>query len=266
MKKILRRSSGILLLLILIPLGCSRESKKIREKDIIPPDDLVPILVDLHIGNSMFSLSSLRNKYPGSDSISNYQEIIGQHGYTVEDFEKTLTYYEDHLEDYLSIYDRVLKKLNDIERDVLANEAPKHYEPGTYRDTLWNTRTEWHLPREGRRNKIPFSIPVEKKGVYTLSARIRLHRDDQSKHPTITAFFWYANGSKDGMRIPMKKQNLVKDNQVHLYIVSGTLKDNKITHLKGFLLDHENPDTNFVKHADVFDVRVDFKPLQGIHK
>lgn len=263
---LLKKLLPVALLFLFIFAGCTpHDESRIKKKEVIPEKYFVPIIVDLHLANSMFSLSSLRRKFPGTDSISNYRDVIAAYGYTLDDFEKTLYYYEDHLDEFVQVYDKANKRLQEVEREVMGDENPLKYDYGE-KNNLWTGSTEWHLPREGKRNKIPYKIPVDKKGVYTLTARIRLYRDDQSMNPAATLNFWYDDGSPDGKWIPVRKQNLIKDNQVHLYLLSGSREDDKITHIRGFLIDHENPDTGFVKHADIFDIRVDFKPKQNLPK
>jgi hypothetical protein len=251
---------------LLIAGGCSTENHKIRKKEIIPEKDLIPILVDMHMANAMFSLSSLRVEYPGTDSLSNYRDILSQYGYQMGDFDNTLIYYEKHMNELEAIYEQVMKRLQDIEREVRGGDLLIGSAPGQHNTNIWTKQTEYHLPREGARNKIPFSVPVYKTGMYILSARIRLFRDDQSEDPTIHAYFWYDDGTTEGKQIPIKDQPLPKDNQIHQYTLSGTCNDSSITHLKGFLLDDKNKDTLYMKHADVLDIRVVFKPRQSTPK
>ena len=132
-----KATSFIFILILLVSTGCLPRYTKIRKKEIIPKEDFIPVLVDLHMANAMFSLSSLRRKYPGTDSISNYIDIIAQHGYSLDDFEKTITYYEDHLDDYEAIYAQVQKRLQDIERDVMGGENPLKYGNVRHNTNLW---------------------------------------------------------------------------------------------------------------------------------
>lgn len=259
------RNLIILGLLLTLPVQCSSPGSRIRKKELIPEQELIPLLVDIHLGNAFFSLSSLRNKYPGRDSISNYVDIISSYGYSLENFEKTISYYENHLDDFERIYGEVNKRLQEIERDFRGGENPLRDAHGGG-GNLWKGKSEWHLPREGRRNKILVEVPAEKPGMYTLSVRIRVFHDDGSVNPKISLFFWYDDQSPKGKWIPVAEKPVPKDNQVHYYILSGTRKSNRITHLKAYLLDHENTDTVFVKHADVLDLRIDLKPSQNIPK
>ena len=252
-----------LLLSVFVLLGACSSHEKIRKKNVIPQNDLVSILEDLHMANSMFSLSYLREKYPGTDSISNYRDIFARYGYTLKDFNNTVTYYTDHLEEYVKIYDQVVKDLN--EREGKIEEMPpegtgKHFR----KENLWNMNTEWHLPREGQRYKIPFSIPVAGPGVYTLSMRIRIGKNDGSVRPAITVYFWYDDGTDEGRKISRERKKLDKDGKIKQYMLAKKLTDPKVTHIKGFLLDDRNKDTLYIKHADVTDIKLDVKPLQEL--
>ncbi len=229
---------------------------------VIPKQDWIHIIEDIHIANGFFSMSYLRRKYPGTDSISNYRDVIGKYGYTMKDFYKTLDYYTDHMNEYEAVYEVVMKDLKEMQENTYKEEMmPMGVRRERVPAGLWTEKTEWHVPREGQRNRIPFSVEVKDPGVYTLSMRIRVGKNDGSKHPHISAWFWYDDGTEEGHRIHWKEKRLVKGDGYRQYILSKALKDTLVTHLKGFLLDDENTDTLYIKHADIRDIRLDVKPF-----
>jgi len=249
--------------IILLSACTAPHKRKGRENDIIPKEDMIHILEDIHIANGFFSMSDLRKEYTGTDSISNYRDIIVKYGYSPEDFKKTVNYYTDHLEEYEIIYEEVIKDLKEMQEKMydnvmLTGEMKKKKKDGN----MWTLKTEWHLPREGQRNKIPFSVKVDGPGVYMLSMRIRLGKNDGSRRPFISAYFWYNDSTKEGHRIFWKKKRLKKTGDIYKqYILSKELKDTLVTHLKGFLLDDENNDTLYIKHADIKDINLNVKPF-----
>ena len=246
---------------IILLSACSSKDKE-KKTIIIPKDDMVNILEDIHMANGIFALGYVRKKYPGTDSLGNYRDIFSRYGYTMQDFQRSLDYYIGHLKEYDVIYDQVIKDFNTLQeslynRDMLPEERRKMKREGN----LWTLKTEWHLPREGQRNKIPFSVPVKGPGVYTLSMRIHVGRNDGSRHPYILVYFWNDDGTPGGHRIYWKKKHLTKGAEFKQYILSKALKDTNITYLKGYLLDDENKDTLYIKHADIRDIFLDVKPF-----
>ncbi|MCD6201746.1 MAG: DUF4296 domain-containing protein [Bacteroidales bacterium] len=250
---------------IILLNACSPGDKKNRKKDIIPREDMVHILEDVHLINGFFSMSYLRKIYPGTDSLSNYRDVIGKYGYSLDDFNNTIDYYADHLNDYEKIYEEVLKDLKSMQESSYKSEMHgrgMRMKPRGREENLWTMKTEWHLPREGTRNKIPFSVEVNGRGVYTLNLRIRIGKNDRSRHPFILAYFCRDDSTKEENRIYWKRQKLKKTgDEYKQYILSAELKDSLVTHLQGFLLDDENTDTLYIKHADIKDIKLDVKPF-----
>ena len=245
---------------VLLLNACSNGEK--TKKHIIPQGDMVNILEDIHLANGLFSMSYLRKKYPGTDSISNYRDILARYGYSLKDFQNTVTYYTHHMIEYENVYDQVTKNLNELQEQMYDREMQKAKMRRRKRQgNLWTMKTEWHLPREGQRDKISFHVLVNGPGIYTLSMRIRISKDDGSRLPFVSAYFWYDDGTEQGHRIYWKKKRLIKGNDFRQYILAKELKDKKVTWLKGYLLDDENKDTLYIKHADVKDIRLDVKPF-----
>ncbi len=241
-------------------LSCGGREKK-EQARLIPPDDLVPVLEDIYLADGIFSMRYLREQMPGTDSMSNYRDILAKYGYTLEDMNKTIDYYtgDTRMKELEAIYDQVVKDLRDQLDKTFEDEHIRHEKKEA--NDLWTGKREFHLPREGQRNKIPFTVPLRGPGVYSLKVQVRINKEDGSKNPYIHVWFWQNNGTKEGKRIAWTKRKIPKDGRWHQFILAKKITDPEFTHLKGFLLDDENKDTTYIKHADLKGIRLDVRPL-----
>ncbi len=241
-------------------VACGGKEKE-RKAQVIPPDELVPVLEDIYLSDGVFSLRYLRSQFPGTDSMSNYRDILKKYGYTIEDMEKTIDHYTDdnNMQELEAVYEVVLKDL----RELLEKTFEEEHAPPPRADTsdLWNLKREFHLPREGQRNKIPFSIPIKGPGVYSLKIKIKISTSDGSKRPYIHVWFWRDDGTKEGERIEWDRRRVPKDGRWHQFVIAKKLTDTRMTHIKGMLVDDENRDTTYIKRVDVKGVRLDMRPL-----
>jgi hypothetical protein len=235
-------------------MACQHPREKIKKKEIIPKENLVPILVEVHLADALLQMPLVRQNYPGRDSISNYQDILKKHGYTKELFDKTIEFYKNDPDELNDLYEEVVSKLTQMQSEI--RQFSREATPDDLITNLWDQKTVWHLPDDGRVNRIAFKIPVKEPGRYILTATIRMHPDDGSIEPRVTAFFWFDDGTEDGFTIPFKSSPILKDGKIMTHTISLNLQDSRVTHLSGFLLDHNPRIGNWEKHADILTVKI----------
>ena len=234
--------------------ACTDDPGKVRKKETIPEEDLVQIIVDIHLTDNLMGNRSVLSLFHGRDSISNYKNIFDAYGYSIEAFENTIYYYSEKPDDFELIYDRVLNHLSEIEGDI-KNEnfaGGDTDSPGN----LWNEKTEWHLPPDGPQNKIPFSIEIGEEGFYVIRVRIKMYQDDQSLNPTVSAWFWYDDGTEEGKKYPFPESEIPKSDSWKFHAMTLRVPDPRVTHIKGFLLDHDERQGYWNKHVDVDNISV----------
>lgn len=246
--------SWIFILLLALTFSCSDKEKRIRKKDIIPKEDLIIILADIHIADGIMNMPKYLNKYPGKDTLSNYNDIFANHGYSREIFDKTLKYYSNHPDDFELLYENVLDNLSRFESEI--NSQRYVVEDNENSSNLWKDAKEWKLPQNGKRNKIAFSIPIDKQGFYIIRIRIKMQIDDGSINPRLSAYFWYDNGTGNGKRYHFPETKIKKDDTWRYYTISLKTTDPKITHLKGFILNDDNTGTDWGKKAEVENISI----------
>lgn len=85
---------------------------------VIPQDDMVNIIIDMHLADGLFTISDIRKKVARADSINYYDAIFDRYGYTRHDFDTSVFYYSKNINEYDKIYEDVLNKLNQMETEL----------------------------------------------------------------------------------------------------------------------------------------------------
>ncbi len=227
-----------------------------HKKYIIPEKKLIQVLVDIHIADAIAMVVPYSGPADIPDSAQVYSSLFKKHNITHAQFDSTMAYYARKPEKLIKIYTAVNTILNKRESEIIAEGEKPEAEKQI---VIWQDNKIYILPQMGKREKIEINVPISKAGVYTFSAKIKMHDDDQSVAPRITLFFWYDNGTPKGYREYFNNTPILKNNHAETYSVSRQLTNPNITHLKGFVLDHSNPDTLFSKHVIVSEMKVHFR-------
>jgi hypothetical protein len=223
-------------------LGCGRNKQK-----IIPEKKMVAILTDYYIMNGVITDYSVSRKMNHLDSASVYGSVLTKYGYIKADFDASLKYYINQPEKIEELYQKVIDELIKREAEMKAKD-----ESLVTKSVIWEDKKKYQLPKDGKKNKIEFSIPISDLGTYTFSSKILMYSDDESLNPKITVYFWYDNNSKLGNRYYFPNVNIKKNNNVESYTTTAKLKNKKFTHIKGSILDDNNGiKEEYSKHAIV---------------
>lgn len=248
--------------LLILQFACSNPEEQIKRSDIIPEEDLVPLLVDIHLSEGLLILSKVNKEYPGRDSVSNYIDVINKHGFEKEDFDKTIHFYSNKSDELDEIYELVISELSKMEVRIIGPARYSEEAARQMRHNLWNRKREWHLPQDGEKEQIGFNIPVSATGTYFLSARIKMYKDDESVNPSVFVYYWYNDGSKYGFRDLFPEIKIEKTGQDSIYKTSKMVTDPKVTHMKGSIIYHKRKRGKWSKHVDVVDIKVEFNLIK----
>jgi len=109
----------ILILLIVFSLfSC----KKQQTPDyVIPFNNMVDIIVEIHITDGLLTSSKVRRELIKLDTTNYYDAILNKYNYKRQDFDTSLYYYTKNIEQYDLIYDEVLNRLSEIESKLEEN-------------------------------------------------------------------------------------------------------------------------------------------------
>ena len=249
----------ILTFLLLFLYSCTQPEQKFDKSELIPEKDLGPLLYDLHLADGLLSLSEVRNEFIDIDSLEHYFTILEKHGYTFDQLNNTIEYYSGDPETLNEIHEKVISQLTELEGEILATASEK--KPSA--PNLWEGKTSWNLPADGKQNKLEFEVPVKAPGTYKIIVDITLYEDDEALEPAITAYFWFDDQTETGYRLPFPKTRIVRTGVQRTYRVAQKVMNPKITHLKGSLLNHTQQRGEWQKHVLVSNFKIEFEPLIG---
>lgn len=237
---------GVLSLTLLMLLSCSRD-----KHDIIPERKMAPVLVDIHIADEIGASRYSLDPDIVLDSLKTYGWVFRKHGISKAEFDSSMAYYAGKPDVLNKIYNRVIATISKMEAELGKAELEE-----SQRTVIFEDKTIHRLPSEESTGKISFDVPLTGPGEYRLNARLLIQRIDQSVNPHITAYYWYDDGTETGVRDYFMPVRLRKVERLITYSVSKKLTDSKFTNLRGYILDHDNADTSFVKHATVMEISV----------
>ncbi len=247
----------LLVALILLFAGCSTNPKGPRGYNIIPPGEMIDLLADLHYYDGLISQNDEITAGVDKDSTDLYRFIFEKHGVDRLKFEKSMNYYAFEPGNFERMYAEVIEKLNKRQTEISATAKTDPEQRET--EDLWNRKSNWSFPEDGANKYLSVDVTAPGPGEYTFTAEIRMQPHDFSENPRITLWFWYDDGTEEGERIYFPEENIIKDGRLREYSITKELEDPDVTRIKGKVLNHSNPDSTWEKHADVYNIKLEYR-------
>jgi hypothetical protein len=236
----------IILLLLLAISGIVSCKKDPNSKFLIPKDKFRDILVDIHMADGYYMLN-YNNLLRHNDTVNYYNDILKQYGYKRAYFDSTFKYYSAQTKKFEELYDDVITELNKRQQEMYLLQQ---YETDSARN-LFKKKTRWNLPKDGAREMIPFQIAIKDTGLYSIVVQLRVYNDDQAENPHLTAYFWYKDKTKNGHIDYFPGIAYKNTNRLVVLNSNKRNRNKKVTHIKGWILNHDNINQNFKKHVEV---------------
>ena len=101
----------VITLIFVSLIACTKDKPG---KDFIPPEILVPVLIDMHLVYSLQSAPEYRTLSRKFDSIDTHTRIFEKYDLTQADFDSTIAWYSRHPEFFTGIYDEVVMQLTQM--------------------------------------------------------------------------------------------------------------------------------------------------------
>jgi hypothetical protein len=231
--------------------SCTSRRLKGDKKDLIPPHVMVTLLTDIYLADGLLNVPEVLMQHQMKDTSAIYMEILQKYGYTKPNLDKSLNYYFINKPKRLQhIYDQVLARLTEIESEVKA-EAEQIVE---INQNLWPGLLSYSLPETGTTDPVYFEYEVADTGTYTLTLSVIVFPDDQSDNPRITLWYWKADTSANGVSVNWEEKQLLKDGMMNYYTLSSRVPDSTFTHLRGWLMNHDQKPGRWEKHARIENI------------
>lgn len=110
----------VFIIVVVFIFSCSKEVK--IPEYVIPHDKMVNIIADIHILDGLFTVNNVRRKF-AKDSIDYYNAVFTNYGYTRSDFDTSINFYSNNIDEYDKIYEEVLNRLNEMETNIKQESA-----------------------------------------------------------------------------------------------------------------------------------------------
>jgi hypothetical protein len=220
---------------ILLSTSCSNK----YEGDLIPKDKFVKIVTELHYADAVISEKGasviiLKDSLPPY-----YKYVLNKYQVSRSDFDNSLKYYSDNLDDLLLIYDEVIANINNAipkklnQKSIykifdLALEAAKiKTNPGNYFGLagieLWTGEKNLSFSNKDTTQKANFKTMLKYHCLLMLKANISIYADDSSKNLRMAIHINYKDSSSDNTeKLYTKKDGKWKEYQ--LFLKTDSLK------------------------------------------
>lgn len=212
--------------------SCLSKTDEAEGGGIIPENDLVEILIDVHLADGILNIPRIRKIFELRDSLSNYSDIIVSHGYTQEIMDKTIRYYFVRKPKKLvNIYDKVLGHLSEMESlymNLISGQILTE-------SNKWTGKPSYYFPDPSGNDDSSFEIPLDQSGYFTLTFAVTLSPADQSFNPEFSGCIIYKNITGEITRMYLPSMKYIKDGYPHTYVISGRVAENVPATLQGSL-------------------------------
>ncbi|MDE5422319.1 DUF4296 domain-containing protein [Ancylomarina sp. DW003] len=241
-----------LLLATLLLFSCKKE----EEKTYLSKDDFTRMLFDIHLADGILTTKNIVSRGKEYKPSFYYNSIYKKYNITPSQFDSCVAFYTQNSALYEKIYEKVIDSLNRMEtqyRMALKDSL-------VVRDTvnLWKGKRKIFLAR-GRHEDLSFSIPVTEAGIYTVRAKIKRFKDDQTKKPFLKAYFWREDSTQQEQRINFDSIAINRSEEFVRYETQLEYSDTLYKELRGHIIAWENVDSNFTQRIQLRDIMI-FNP------
>lgn len=109
---------GLLILTVILLQSCAKTEGSRPE---IKKDELVDVLVDIHLTDAYLSQEGCRIDRNRDKIESAYGYVLDKHSVTPKQFQNTMKYYSHHIDAYEQIYNKVIERLTTFESNLLQS-------------------------------------------------------------------------------------------------------------------------------------------------
>lgn len=234
-------------------------------KDIIPKKDMVEILKKMYLTDGVINAVNNKKLF-AKDTISYYEPILKQYGYSKEQFDSSLKYYAQKTETLDKMMDEVIIELTQMDDRV---DIQHTIQDSAIADSLnlWPLKTTWNMAVDYILDPaLGFEIPLKGQGEYCLSYDSQIFPDDSSTNCKLSIFFYLDDKTPSGVRTNRIFHTYKKDGKIYHHTFTLKLENTLATHLKGWIYDNSNGNNKINRHAFFSNLRVIYKPANVIKK
>lgn len=251
------RNFVILILSSYLIFSCTGKQEKPDRSGIIPEKDLIPLIKEIHIADGLLANPRIQNWVLSIDSISTYHYIAEKHGYTKEEFDKTLHYYFiSKPKKLIKIYDKILGELSETE-SRLEKEVMLQRERAS---NVWPGEKNYYFPDGNDINAVGFDVSLAGSRIYTLKFTATLFPDDQSVNAKAAVVSIDADSISTGVRTRFETPVYIKDGIPHFYSIRIFVSSNRTFIFKGTLYESDYCIEEWKRHVRFENITLSIPP------
>lgn len=248
-----------LVIVLAVSVSCTSRKGRAEHKNLIPEEELIPILTDLYLTDGILSIPKIRLQFQQADSLAPYKDIIARYGYDKETMDRTMRFYFVRKpKKLIRIYDRVLSNLSEMESKY-QNQMPAVEQK---RGDLWAGKDFYHIAGQAEPDSLNLSTLVRRQGKYTLQFTLTIFPDDRIPDPSMGLYFCSPDSLATGKRYYYESFPYFRDGRPHRYIADLPLKTSEPMVLRGWFLDMEGFSSDIPVHQIVEDISLTYSILR----
>jgi len=231
-------------------ISCT-ETKK--EKPKLNKEEFTKLLIDIHMADGILSAQNIYRSGSNHRPSYYYNSIYKKYNLNKAEFDSCIAYYADNANNFTKIYDVVIDSLNRLETQYRIDIKNAKLEQDTV--NLWRKKTHYIVPKNGK-PQFDFSILVNQKGIYTVSADIRIFSKDQSENPQMTASFWKNDTLNGPQEVHFEPLKITRDSIFRNYSIQLEYPDTTYTTLKGNIFSWDNDLQQFTQDYEIKNIKI----------
>ncbi len=175
---------------------------------------MIDIITDLYITDGLLVMPIVHQLYDTKkDTLSAYKDVIKSHGYSKDDFDKTLRFYFiKKPKQLMKIYEQALARMSEMETRYDQEASQLQAKLSEY----WNGPQVLASPGNAS-DSARFDIKVVFWNIYYLSFTATVFPDDETISPKPLIYTTNADSVKSGSRYYIKTLEYIKDGRPHRY-------------------------------------------------
>lgn len=242
------------IILLLAGSSCFKRKNDADRKDAIPQEKMIDIITDLYITDGLMIMPVVHHWYDSRDSISAYTDVIAGHGYTKEEFDRTLRFYFiKRPKQLMKMYEQALARLSEME-SRFDQEAQQYQSKIT---NYWKGRSFYAAPGKEGSDSTEFDLTVDFSNIYYLSFTATVHPDDQTVNPSPVIYTCHPDSAETGSRHYVKTMEYIKDGRQHRYVYQINDPNKTRLRFRGNLFDAGN-NPSLEKHFLIEDITLNY--------
>lgn len=216
---------------ILLLFSCSS-----RPKGVLSQSKMADVLYEVYLSDAVDAI-----KFKASvDSAKrqSYRYVLHKNNVSLANFDSSMVWYAAHPDEQEKLYDRVIKRMEELQKDVNKGKLKQIYPVYTQNDTLdiWSLERRITVGGIGM-NRIPFSFDpgiFSGKSAVLLTYRLKVNKADKTSNSRMTIKMAYGNGHIDSLVSHYKKDGIWRSYRVFMPVNHKL----KLTSISGYLLDN----------------------------